>query len=41
MRIAVRSVKHGGLGKELGSEALDYYMETKSVVVGRDVKNPG
>lgn len=28
-------VKWSGLGKEHGSEALDYYMETKSVVVGR------
>ena len=27
-------VKWSGLGKEHGSEALDYYMETKSVVVG-------
>jgi succinate-semialdehyde dehydrogenase/glutarate-semialdehyde dehydrogenase len=27
-------VKQSGLGKEHGSEALDYYMETKSVVVG-------
>ena len=26
-------VKQSGLGKEHGSEALDYYMETKSVVV--------
>src|SRR5207249_3985186 len=30
-------VKHSGLGKEHGSEALDYYMETKSVVVAREV----
>jgi len=28
-------VKQSGLGKEHGSEALDYYMETKSVVVAR------
>ncbi len=28
-------VKQSGLGKEHGSEALDYYMETKSVVVRR------
>jgi len=28
-------VKHSGLGKEHGEEALDYYMETKSVVVAR------
>jgi len=28
-------VKHSGLGKEHGIEALDYYMETKSVVVRR------
>ena len=28
-------VKWSGLGKEHGSEALDYYMETKSVVVSR------
>ena len=27
-------VKWSGLGKEHGSEALDYYLETKSVVVG-------
>jgi succinate-semialdehyde dehydrogenase/glutarate-semialdehyde dehydrogenase len=31
-------VKESGLGKEHGSEALDYYMETKSVVVARDEK---
>jgi acyl-CoA reductase-like NAD-dependent aldehyde dehydrogenase len=30
-------VKHSGLGKEHGEEALDYYMETKSVVVARRV----
>jgi acyl-CoA reductase-like NAD-dependent aldehyde dehydrogenase len=30
-------VKQSGLGKEHGSEALDYYMETKSVVVDRGV----
>jgi succinate-semialdehyde dehydrogenase/glutarate-semialdehyde dehydrogenase len=29
-------VKQSGLGKEHGSEALDYYMETKSVVIGRE-----
>ncbi|MDQ7849531.1 MAG: aldehyde dehydrogenase family protein [Armatimonadota bacterium] len=28
-------VKQSGIGKEHGSEALDYYMETKSVVVRR------
>ncbi len=28
--------KQSGLGKEHGSEALDYYMETKSVVFGRN-----
>ena len=28
-------VKQSGLGKEHGSEALDYYLETKSVVVAR------
>jgi len=28
--------KQSGLGKEHGSEALDYYMETKSVVVATD-----
>jgi succinate-semialdehyde dehydrogenase/glutarate-semialdehyde dehydrogenase len=27
-------VKQSGLGKEHGSEAIDYYMETKAVVVG-------
>ncbi|HYR86889.1 MAG TPA: aldehyde dehydrogenase family protein [Terriglobia bacterium] len=32
-------VKQSGLGKEHGSEALDYYMETKSVVVARGEKN--
>ena len=31
-------VKQSGLGKEHGEEALDYYMETKSVVVARPVK---
>ena len=30
-------VKQSGLGKEHGEEALDYYMETKSVVVARGV----
>ncbi len=29
-------VKQSGLGKEHGSEAIDYYMETKSVVVALD-----
>ncbi len=29
-------VKQSGLGKEHGNEALDYYMETKSVVYGKD-----
>jgi succinate-semialdehyde dehydrogenase/glutarate-semialdehyde dehydrogenase len=33
-------VKQSGLGKEHGEEALDYYMETKSVVVARG-KNEG
>ena len=28
-------VKQSGLGKEHGAEALDYYMETKSVVIAR------
>jgi succinate-semialdehyde dehydrogenase/glutarate-semialdehyde dehydrogenase len=32
-------VKQSGLGKEHGSEALDYYMETKSVVIARGEKN--
>jgi succinate-semialdehyde dehydrogenase/glutarate-semialdehyde dehydrogenase len=31
-------VKQSGLGKEHGSEALDYYMETKSVVIARESK---
>ncbi len=31
-------VKQSGLGKEHGEEALDYYMETKSVVVARGGK---
>jgi succinate-semialdehyde dehydrogenase/glutarate-semialdehyde dehydrogenase len=31
-------VKQSGLGKEHGEEALDYYMETKSVVVARGSK---
>jgi succinate-semialdehyde dehydrogenase/glutarate-semialdehyde dehydrogenase len=31
-------VKQSGLGKEHGEEALDYYMETKSVVVARPAK---
>jgi succinate-semialdehyde dehydrogenase/glutarate-semialdehyde dehydrogenase len=31
-------VKQSGLGKEHGEEALDYYMETKSVVVARSYK---
>jgi acyl-CoA reductase-like NAD-dependent aldehyde dehydrogenase len=30
-------VKQSGLGKEHGEEALDYYMETKSVVIARRV----
>jgi len=30
-------LKQSGLGKEHGSEALDYYMETKSVVVAREL----
>jgi succinate-semialdehyde dehydrogenase/glutarate-semialdehyde dehydrogenase len=32
-------VKQSGLGKEHGSEALDYYMETKSVVVTPNPEN--
>ena len=32
-------VKQSGLGKEHGEEALDYYMETKSVVVARPNKD--
>ena len=32
-------LKQSGLGKEHGEEALDYYMETKSVVVARGEKN--
>ena len=32
-------VKQSGLGKEHGEEALDYYMETKSVVVARSNKD--
>jgi succinate-semialdehyde dehydrogenase/glutarate-semialdehyde dehydrogenase len=32
-------VKQSGLGKEHGEEALDYYMETKSVVVARQSKD--
>src|SRR5947207_3989826 len=32
-------VKQSGLGKEHGEEALDYYMETKSVVVARGRKD--
>jgi acyl-CoA reductase-like NAD-dependent aldehyde dehydrogenase len=31
-------LKQSGLGKEHGSEALDYYMETKSVVYARGMK---
>jgi acyl-CoA reductase-like NAD-dependent aldehyde dehydrogenase len=31
-------VKQSGVGKEHGEEALDYYMETKSVVVARPAK---
>jgi succinate-semialdehyde dehydrogenase/glutarate-semialdehyde dehydrogenase len=31
-------VKQSGLGKEHGLEALDYYMDTKSVVIGRETK---
>jgi succinate-semialdehyde dehydrogenase/glutarate-semialdehyde dehydrogenase len=34
-------VKQSGLGKEHGTEALDYYMETKSVVIARGGKNAG
>jgi len=34
-------VKQSGLGKEHGSEALDYYMETKSVVVARGERSHG
>jgi len=32
-------VKQSGMGKEHGSEALDYYMETKSVVVAPSASN--
>jgi acyl-CoA reductase-like NAD-dependent aldehyde dehydrogenase len=32
-------MKQSGLGKEHGSEALDYYMETKSVVIARGDKH--
>ena len=32
-------VKQSGLGKEHGEEALDYYMETKSVVVARSTSD--
>ena len=32
-------VKQSGLGKEHGEEALDYYMETKSVVVARSTNH--
>jgi succinate-semialdehyde dehydrogenase/glutarate-semialdehyde dehydrogenase len=32
-------LKQSGLGKEHGSEALEYYMETKSVVVARDIRD--
>src|SRR3989475_3346057 len=32
-------LKQSGLGKEHGSEALDYYMETKSVVVARELNS--
>jgi acyl-CoA reductase-like NAD-dependent aldehyde dehydrogenase len=32
-------VKQSGLGKEHGEEALDYYMETKSVVIARSTKD--
>ena len=31
-------VKQSGIGKEHGNEALDYYMETKSVVYARGMK---
>jgi acyl-CoA reductase-like NAD-dependent aldehyde dehydrogenase len=32
-------VKQSGLGKEHGEEALDYYLETKSVVIARSTKD--
>jgi len=32
-------VKQSGVGKEHGNEALDYYMETKSVVYANEVKD--
>ncbi len=32
-------VKQSGIGKEHGNEALDYYMETKSVVYANEVKD--
>ncbi len=31
-------LKQSGLGKEHGSEALDHYMETKSVVIAREIR---
>jgi succinate-semialdehyde dehydrogenase/glutarate-semialdehyde dehydrogenase len=34
-------VKQSGLGKEHGTEALDYYMETKSVVIARGERSAG
>ncbi|MCZ6449718.1 MAG: aldehyde dehydrogenase family protein, partial [Deltaproteobacteria bacterium] len=32
-------VKQSGLGKEHGSEAIDYYTETKSIVIATEVKS--
>jgi len=32
-------VKQSGLGKEHGNEAIDYYTETKSIVVATEVKS--
>ena len=31
-------VKQSGLGKEHGNEAIDFYSETKSVVIATDVQ---
>src|SRR5437773_10472992 len=35
--MTIAGLKQIGMGKEHGSEALDYYMETKSVVVAREL----
>lgn len=34
LMFGVGGIKQSGLGKEHGSEAIDYYMETKAIVVG-------